>query len=77
MDMDITFKRLGHLGEVHMVETGSGETLCGIRSDGPNFSIVAPVALEPRPSPQLCTDCKDQYDKLTADEEEAEAEAAN
>jgi len=70
MDTELTFKRLGHLGEIHLVDKGDDHTLCGQLSIGPNFSEVSPVPLAPRPSPQLCPDCKEALDAREAKEEE-------
>lgn len=70
MAEEYTFKRLGHLGEKHLVDIGSNYTICEIRCDGPNFSETAPVALEPRPDPTLCADCYEVVQKRQEEEEE-------
>jgi len=75
--MDYIFKRLGHLGEIHLVKPGETKTFCKLRADGPNFKEVTPVDLEPRPSPQLCTDCKDELDKIQAENEEDDTEESD
>lgn len=60
-----TFKRLGHLGETHLVKMKKNTTLCDIRSDGPNFMERDPIPLAPRPDPTLCVDCVEIHNSDT------------
>ena len=74
MDTDYVYKRLGHLGEIHLVNSGEDKTLCDLFCNGPNFQEVTPVDLAPRPSPQLCPDCYEIHNASQKEEEPAKAE---